>query len=298
MDKERFRALFDGYRRRTEIELVRLFAVEGQSVYPKLREAMYYSLEAGGKRIRPCLALAVCEMLGGDAASALPLACGIEMIHTYSLIHDDMPGMDNDDLRRGKPSNHKVFGEGIALLSGDALLSFAIEVMLGAALDSDDRYILEGAREIVRLSGASGMLSGQASDKINENAVELSEPVLNYVHKHKTADMLEAAVVAGAYSAHAEEDVIDTLRTFSEKMGLLFQITDDILDVAGDEKTVGKTLGKDSAEGKLTFVRLYGLDGARAYAEKTAEEAKYLLSGIGGSDVLSIFVDEILDRKK
>ncbi|MCR5610830.1 MAG: polyprenyl synthetase family protein [Clostridiales bacterium] len=298
MTNEEYRAAFDRYRRLTENELTRLFAVEGQCIYPRLREAMYYSLDAGGKRIRPCLVLAVCEMLGGDVQNALPLACGLEMIHTYSLIHDDMPGMDNDDMRRGRPSNHKVFGEGIALLAGDGLLSFAAEVMLNAAIDSKDPGVLMGAREIIRLSGASGMLTGQASDKMNENAPSVSPSVLDYVHKHKTADMLEAAVIAGAYAAHADVAVIKALRSYSYKMGLLFQITDDLLDVLGDEKAMGKTLGKDKEEGKLTFVTIYGIDGAMACARMAAEEAKECLSCVPGSGILSTFIDEMLNRNR
>lgn len=298
MNEFDYRLLFDKYRRLTENELKRLFAVEGQSIYPELKRAMYYSLEAGGKRIRPCLLLAVCEMLHGDVSSALPLACGLEMIHTYSLIHDDMPGMDNDDMRRGRASNHKVFGEGLALLAGDGLLSFAVEIMLAAAIRTGDSDILDGVKEIARLSGASGMLSGQASDKTNENSVSLNPDTLKYVHRHKTADMLEAAAVAGAYAAHADKSVIDALRAYSERIGLLFQITDDLLDVLGDEKTVGKTLGKDIAEGKLTYVSLYGKDGAKALAEKTAAEATECLSAIDNSDVLLLFAKEILKRKK
>ena len=298
MTQEELGILFDRYRAMTERELLRLFAVEGQSIYPKLREAMFYSLEAGGKRLRPCLVLAVCDMLGGDVLKALPFACALEMIHTYSLIHDDMPGMDNDDLRRGRPSNHKVFGEGIALLAGDSLLSFACEVMLESVSRSGKSNMLRAANEIVRLSGASGMLTGQASDKENEQCALPSESMLRYIHRHKTADMLEAAVIAGAYAADADGNVINILRRYSDKMGMLFQITDDLLDVTGETGKMGKTLGKDFAEGKLTFVTLYGVDAAREMAERTAEEAKSTLSELPGSEVLDAVIDNMLSRSK
>lgn len=298
MTSAEYRHKFDGYRELTERELKRLFTVETRNIYPKLSEAMFYSLDAGGKRIRPCLVLAVCEMLGGCAEKALPFACALEMIHTYSLIHDDMPGMDNDDMRRGRPSNHKIFGEGIALLAGDALLSFAAEIMLNAALKDGSTGFLMAAREIIRLSGASGMLTGQASDKENENKCVRTESMLRYIHRHKTADMLEAAVISGAYAAGADEKTIAALRIYSEHMGMLFQITDDLLDVTGDPKLMGKTLGKDAEEGKLTYVTLFGVDEAKRRAETAAFEAKKALDGIDNSDVLSAFIDDMLKRNR
>lgn len=298
MDLQSYRAANERYRALVEDELRRLLSDEGAEIYPKLREAMAYSLEAGGKRLRPCLLLAVCEMLGGDVLEALPMACALEMIHTYSLIHDDMPGMDNDDMRRGRPSNHKVFGEGIALLAGDALLSFAFEIMLGICIRKHSEGFMLAAREIVVMSGAKGMLTGQAADKENEDSHEASESILGYIHRHKTADMLEAAVIAGAFCADADDRTISALKVYSEKIGLLFQITDDILDVTGDQAKVGKTLGKDRAEGKLTYVSLLGLEGARREAERAAEDAKASLNTVDNSDHLVCVIDDMISRDK
>lgn len=279
-------------------ELSRLFVLKGGSIYPRLREAMYYSLEAGGKRLRPCLVLMVCEMLGGRKEKALPIACGLEMIHTYSLIHDDMPGMDNDDMRRGRPSNHKVFGEGMALLAGDALLSFAFETMLASAMDPPDPDLLKAVYTITALSGAAGMLTGQASDKENENSPVRTGEMLDYIHSHKTSDMLKAAVLSGAHCAGADEKIVRALELYSEKMGLLFQITDDLLDVTGDPSMMGKTLGKDAEEGKLTFVSLYGVEGAEAKAEEAASEAKSALASVSGAELLSDLIDYLLTRRQ
>ena len=298
MDPEAYFERSRFYKESVEFELKRLFAVKGREIYPPLAEAMYYSLEAGGKRIRPCLMLAVCEFGGGDVLSALPFACALEMIHTYSLIHDDMPGMDNDALRRGRPSNHVVFGEGMALLAGDALLSFAMEVMTDAVKNSRSPGALEAMSEIARLSGASGMLTGQAADKVNENNAKASEGLLGFIHRHKTADMLEAAVISGALIAGADADTIGILRKYSSDLGLLFQITDDILDVVGEETSVGKTLGKDLNEGKITYVSLLGLDGARLEAKRIADRAKKTVAGLPCGEYLSAAAENVLTRDR
>lgn len=298
MDSAEYKALMEHYRKLAEAEFARIEGEEAASIYPALREAMFYSLEAGGKRLRPCLLLSVCEMLGGSVPKALPFACALEMIHTYSLIHDDLPCMDDDDMRRGRPSNHKVYGEAMALLAGDGLLSLAFEIMLGALAKNPDIGALLAAREIAFRSGASGMLTGQASDKKFEGSEHQTEEMLHYIHKHKTADMLIAAVLSGAYLAGADEKTVSALHEYAEKMGLLFQITDDILDMTGDPELVGKTLGKDKESGKLTFAVLLGEEGARISAEKAAEEAKAALEGIENADLLIAVVDEMLVRSK
>lgn len=296
MTRAEYKEKAERFRLMAEEGLRRIFAEAERRIYPRLREAMLYSIEAGGKRLRPCLMLAVCEMLCGDAERALPLACALEMIHTSSLIHDDLPCMDNDDMRRGRPSNHKAFGEATALLAGDALQAFAAEVMLGAVSRDPDPGVIRAAHEISVRAGAGGMLSGQAADSELEGAPAQTAEELDYIHRHKTADMLIAAVMAGAYSANADETTLAALRCYSEKMGLLFQITDDILDVRGDPSLMGKTLGKDETNGKLTYVTLLGVEEAVNAAKRTAEEAKAAIRDVPNSDFLSAVVDEMLVR--
>ena len=296
MTREEYREISKEYRIIVENELERIRGCEAQSIHPSLREAMFYSLEAGGKRIRPCLMLAVCERLGGSISDVLPFACALEMIHTYSLIHDDLPCMDDDDMRRGRPSNHKVFGEALAVLAGDGLLSFAFEIMGNALITPGPVGRLYAAHEIARLSGASGMVTGQAADIEFKGSAEPTGEMLAYVHRHKTADMLEAAVISGALIAGADDETIKKLRLYSEKMGLLFQITDDILDCTGDPALMGKTLGKDREHGKLTYASLLGLEGAREAANNAASEAKAALAGVPCEEYLSAVIDDMLER--
>lgn len=276
-----------------EAELIK--ALDGFEAVSPLKDAMRYSVSAGGKRIRPSLALGVCEMLGGDAKKALRLGTAIELIHTYSLIHDDLPCMDDDDMRRGRPSNHKVYGEAQALLAGDALLTYAFEWMLEAGEGFNSPAYYRGVYETAKRAG--GMVAGQSVDLLVENDESAGENELNYIHRHKTADLLTASVLAGAYSADADESAIKTLTEFSEKLGLLFQITDDILDCEGDPKLMGKTLGKDEKENKLTFVSLCGLDGAKRRAKQLVSECKALLNGaFSNNGYLIETVDYIYER--
>ena len=285
------------YRALIEAELNNAIAACGAP--DPLMSAMKYSISAGGKRLRPCLALGVCDMLGGDREMALALGCGIEMIHTYSLIHDDLPCMDDDDMRRGRPSNHKVFGEGQAVLAGDGLLTFAFEMMLKKGLGFNSPAYFKAVHEIAKRAGVSGMVAGQSRDLEAENGALVDENELRYIHVHKTADMLTAAVLAGAYSANADEASIGALEKYSEKMGLLFQITDDILDYEGDQALVGKTLGKDEENSKLTYVSLYGIDKARELAAKTALDAENIIfDAFGeGDEYLVKTVREMVSRK-
>ena len=296
MDRGEYSELSNKYRQLVEDELNRIASGEAAAIYPTLREAMFYSLEAGGKRLRPCLMLAVCEMLGGDIAKALPFACSLEMIHTYSLIHDDLPCMDDDDMRRGRPSNHKVFGEAMAVLAGDGLLSFAFENMLSAAQKSGERGAISAALEIAKRAGAAGMVTGQAADIEYEGASEQTEEMLHFIHMHKTADMLSAAVLAGALIAGTDDETLSALGLYSEKMGLLFQITDDILDMKGDPKLMGKTLGKDKEQGKLTYASLLGLEGAEHAARQAAAEALEAIKDIPGSGYLAATIENMLVR--
>ena len=249
-----------------------------------LYDSMVYSLFAGGKRLRPVLCLATCEMLDGTATEALKPACALEMIHTYSLIHDDLPAMDNDDLRRGKPSSHKVFGEGNAILAGDALLSLAFVV-----LSQSNNQKVAGA--VAR--GALDMVSGQSMDLNGKPDAE----TLFQIHEKKTGALIRASVLAGAYSANPNPKQIQSLTDFADHFGMLFQITDDILDVVGSAESMGKTIGKDAQSDKVTFVSLYGLDGARSEAVRAAESAKKALKELeADSGFLEEMTDYILTR--
>ena len=261
---------------------------EALSVYltaadiPKqLLEGMSYSVFAGGKRLRPAMALAACEMLNGSLEDAMPFACALEMIHTYSLIHDDLPAMDNDDYRRGKLTNHKVFGEGQAVLAGDALLSYAFELMLKELVKRPEHRFALAAQAVARGAGVRGMVAGQCLDLQYEGKGRVEEDELLSVHQGKTAAMLLASVEAGAYCAGAGEETLAQLNAFGIHYGLLFQITDDILDITGDEGNMGKTLGKDEKAGKLTFPAVYGLNGAMVKAEEAAAGALTALSTLG-----------------
>lgn len=298
MIESNYKRLSEHYLELTENELLRLRDING-SIYPKLSDAMFYSVSAGGKRLRPCLALAVCDMLGGELSAVLPIACAIEMIHTYSLIHDDLPCMDDDDMRRGQPSNHKVFGEAMAVLAGDGLLSLAHETMIKGLLSMKSELregYIKAMDAVASLSGSSGMVSGQAADIEAEGESKHTAEMLEYIHKHKTADMLCAAILSGAYTAGADETVVEKLRFCGENIGLLFQITDDILDLKGDEKLVGKTLGKDNIEGKLTYTTLYGLNGAEDAARAAAERAKHAVCELPNNGYLIHLIESILVR--
>jgi len=236
-----------------------------------LYDSMAYSLMNGGKRLRPALCLATCELLGGPASDAVKVACAMEMIHTYSLIHDDLPSMDNDDMRRGRPSSHKVFGEGNAILAGDGLLSLAFHIVSHTENSKVMQVVSHGAFE---------MVGGQSLD-ING---EVDAEGLFVMHEKKTGALIRASVLAGAYSSGNPdvEKTIPALAAFSEKFGMLFQITDDILDVVGDPTQLGKTVGKDAAEEKVTFVTLYGLDKAREEATFAAQAATEALRSVRG----------------
>ena len=241
---------------------------------PRLREAMLYSLAAGGKRLRPVLLTVSYELFGGDWRRVLPAACALEMVHTYSLIHDDLPAMDDDDLRRGRPTNHKVFGEAMAILAGDALLTDAFSVLyensrvkgVGAA------RVLEAAGILARRAGAAGMVSGQAADLEAEGFLKRrgrsrseAARLLGYIHQHKTSDLIIASVEMGAALAGAGTRDFRTLSDFAGAIGLCFQITDDILDVVGDKKKLGKS-GSDARNAKLTYASLYGVEASKAKA--------------------------------
>lgn len=247
-------------------------------IHPRLAGAMAYSVTAGGKRLRASLLLAACELAGGTVEKALPFAAALEMIHTYSLIHDDLPAMDDDCLRRGKPTNHVVFGEGMAILAGDGLLNYAMQVMLSAALEDESKNALRAAHEIAERAGVWGMIAGQAEDLCAEGK-EPEEKTLYYIHAHKTADMLLASLRSGGMLGGADEKLMDALTVYGEKLGLAFQIQDDLLDLFGTEASLGKSVGKDEKQKKLTFPALYGTERAQNMQERYCKEAAEALSG-------------------
>ena len=245
----------------------------------KVDDAMAYSLLAGGKRIRPVLLMATAEALGVKGYNYLPVACGLEMIHTYSLIHDDLPCMDDDDYRRGRLTNHKVFGEAMAVLAGDGLLTLAFEVMLEQK-NVDPRVLIETVREMAMCAGNFGMVGGQGLDLENEGK-SISAEELRKMHAGKTGALFIAAVRGGAHLAGANEQELLALTKFADLLGLAFQITDDILDVEGTTEDLGKPAGSDEKNHKSTYVSLYGLEAAKALPEKTVAEALECLEMFG-----------------
>lgn len=237
---------------------------------PKLlHDAMKYSIDAGGKRIRPCLTLGVCDILGGNRKYAIRLGSGIEMIHTYSLIHDDLPCMDNDDLRRGRPSCHKAFSESTAMLAGDVLLTEAFEVIANAP--AAPQVCVAAARALGAGAGSRGMVYGQELD-LKYEALAATEEQLRLIHRNKTGALINAAVQMGAAAAGATPQQCEILASYAYGLGLVFQIVDDVLDVTSTPEQLGKPIGSDSENGKTTFVTLYGADGAMALAQKLNEQ--------------------------
>ncbi len=256
-----------------------------------LMDAMRYSVKAGGKRIRPILMLKTAEMLGAQKSEVMPFAIAIELIHTYSLIHDDLPCMDNDDLRRGKPTNHKVYGEAMAVLAGDALLNLAYEILFRNVSGINK---INASRMLSRFAGFSGMIGGQACDVRNEGKT-YSEETLNYIHQNKTGKLITASVLVA--SCLAGDKYIVNLKDYGENLGLLFQITDDILDFTSSNEELGKTINKDQNSGKLTFVTLYGIEKAKEIAITTCNNAINAIKDIAGSEFLVDFAKFVLNRK-
>jgi geranylgeranyl diphosphate synthase type II len=266
---------------RTNAWLDRLVPAEDEKP-AEVHRAMRYSLFAGGKRLRPALCIAAGEVFDAHEDELMPVACALEMIHTYSLVHDDLPAMDDDDLRRGRPTCHKVFGEAIAILAGDALLTHAFQVLAEAGVTEENRARrLRVAAEIARAAGsAGGMIGGQVLDMLAEKR-PTDAAALDALHAAKTGALLTASVVAGALSGGADDAAVATLRQYGASTGLAFQIADDILDVTATEAELGKTPGKDSAAGKATYPALYGLDESRRRAERLTAEALAALDALG-----------------
>ena len=242
--------------------------------YPeKIYEAMRYSLLARGKRLRPILCLATCEMVGGTLDMALPTACALEMVHTMSLIHDDLPAMDNDDYRRGCLTNHKVYGEAVAILAGDGLLAYAFEFVVVNTRNVPAERMLQVIARLGRAVGANGLVGGQVVDLESEGQPDVSLETLNFIHNHKTAALLEACVMCGGILAGAPESDLQRLSRYAQNIGLAFQIVDDILDITATQEELGKTAGKDQKAQKVTYPSLWGVEKSQLKAQHLVQAA-------------------------
>ena len=274
---------FDTLRAEAERELKRVFDARRGGVPARLMESMEYSVNAGGKRLRPVLCLAACEAVGGNRAAALPAAAAFEIIHTYTLIHDDLPAMDNDDLRRGMPTNHIKFGEAAAILAGDGLLTLAFELTAeqprGAKLEP--AVMVRVARIVARAVGAEGTVGGQQADMENEGK-EADLRTLEYIHRHKTGTMIAAAAETGALLGGADDAAAAALLAYGRKIGHAFQVFDDILDVTGNAEEMGKNVGGDARKKKTTYPKLMGLEESKKYGLKLIGEAVAALAPVKG----------------
>jgi geranylgeranyl diphosphate synthase type II len=246
-----------------------------------LHEAMRYSMFCGGKRLRPILVIAGAEVVSGDARLALPLACAVECIHTFSLIHDDLPAIDDDDLRRGMPTSHKVYGEDVAILAGDALLALSFELIALCGETLPPGPVLKAVSLIARASGTMGMVGGQVDDLAAEGNPGVDLTAVESIHARKTGALLSASLLAGAGLFEPPKDTLTRLRDYGDRLGLAFQITDDLLDLHGDEATIGKPVGSDVKHDKATYPKLLGVDASRRLADEAAEGAVTALDGLG-----------------
>ncbi|HEY8233275.1 MAG TPA: farnesyl diphosphate synthase [Vicinamibacteria bacterium] len=276
-------------------------ALPAESAWPEtIHRAMRYSLFAGGKRIRPVLAIAAGEAVGGAREELLPLACAVEMIHTYSLVHDDLPAMDDDDLRRGKPTSHKVFGEAIAILAGDALLTLAFQQLAGVPHGAGDGLVrrrLDALALLAEACGTGGLIGGQVMDLESEGrAIDRAE--LERLHRAKTGALLAACVKGGAILGGAGPDALAALSRYAAAIGLAFQVVDDVLDATGSAESLGKTAGKDEAARKATYVSLHGIERARQMADGLLQDALAAVAPLGPRGaLLAALARQIVDRR-
>jgi geranylgeranyl diphosphate synthase type II len=280
-------------------EALKGFLPESEGHSADVVKAMRYSLFAGGKRLRPILCIAGAEAVGGGAQSVLPVACALEMIHTYSLIHDDLPVMDDDDLRRGKPTNHRVFGEAVALLAGDGLLTKAFHVMTRP--DPDNRVKPEALIRVIGLiataAGHEGMVGGQVAD-IQSEGKTVDSSVVTFIHTHKTGALIAASVCSGGILGGAEEDQIKALTSYGEDIGLAFQVADDILNVEGSSWEMGKSVGRDAQQGKVTYPVVFGLEKSKEIQSALVDRAiESLKSFEDRADPLRHIARYIIERK-
>ncbi|WP_313462400.1 (2E,6E)-farnesyl diphosphate synthase [Pseudomonas nitroreducens] len=283
---------------RVDAALEKLFVAPREEL-TRIYAAMRYSVVNGGKRVRPLLAYAACEALGGDAERADGAACAVELIHAYSLVHDDLPAMDDDDLRRGQPTTHIAYDEACAILAGDGLQALAFEVIGNAKLNPQDAQTrLDMLTILARAAGSAGMVGGQAID-LESVGRKIDQAALETMHRHKTGALIEASVQLGALaSGRANTDALQALRRYAEAVGLAFQVQDDILDVESDTATLGKTQGKDQAHHKPTYPALLGLDEAKAYALALRDQALAALEEFGDSaEPLRALARYIVERR-
>ena len=298
MPSSRFEACLLEKKKRIDESLERLLPKPDQTP-AILHESMRYSVFAGGKRLRPILALAAYEICGGREDVILPVACGLELIHTYSLIHDDLPCMDDDDLRRGQPTNHKVYGEGMAVLAGDALLTLAFECFLGRGMNGLVSHETLGrlAGRIASAAGSLGLVGGQAMDVVGFSQDRRLE-TLEATCRLKTGRLIEVSLESGAIVAGAGDSIVNAFSRYGRALGLAFQITDDLLNVTGDTKTMGKAVHSDASHHKVTFPELLGIDQARSHARLQVEEAKRAVSLISDPAwFLTELADHVLERQ-
>lgn len=293
---------YDDYKELVERHIMDFIPnIDNKSI--SMYESMKYSLMAGGKRLRPVLLLASCEFAGGNIREAVPYACAMEYIHTYSLIHDDLPAMDNDDLRRGLPTNHKVYGEALAILAGDGLLTCAFEAItkdMMMVYDDQEkiRKRVNAAYEIAKGAGCRGMVAGQVSDIEAENAVASNE-MLEYIHLNKTGALIRAAVKAGLYLGSPDDKMIDNMQKYAEYLGLAYQIADDILDVVGNPEEMGKSMGSDVKKNKNTYPSINGLDAAyRRLDEVTSKAVESIGEYYDNAEFFRDLVLRLAKRKK
>lgn len=289
-----FQLRYDSYRAAVDDYLGGLFADAKDKPYRRLQEAMRYSLLAGGKRVRPVMTLAFCDMLGGQWREALPFACALELVHTYSLIHDDLPCMDDDDLRRGRPTCHKVYGETMAVLAGDALQGEAFGLIAAApAMTAQQR--IDAVAVLSAACGGGGMVAGQVLDV---DHLAQGETDLRLLHRLKTGAMLQAAAELGCVAAGADDGLRQRARDYGCHIGLAFQVRDDVLDVVADQGELGKPIGSDRAEGKRTFVDLLGLEACQALVAEETAKAKAALADLPDSGFLLNLADHLSERRK
>ena len=289
-----FQLRYDSYRAAVDDHLGGLFADAKDKPYRRLQEAMRYSLLAGGKRVRPVMTLAFCDMLGGQWREALPFACALELVHTYSLIHDDLPCMDDDDLRRGRPTCHKVYGETMAVLAGDALQGEAFGLIAAApAMTAQQR--IDAVAVLSAACGGDGMVAGQVLDV---DHLAQGETDLRLLHRLKTGAMLQAAAELGCVAAGADDGLRQRARDYGCHIGLAFQVRDDVLDVVADQGELGKPIGSDRAEGKRTFVDLLGLEACQALVAEETAKAKAALADLPDSGFLLNLADHLAERRK
>ena len=289
-----FQLRYDSYRAAVDDHLGGLFADAKDKPYRRLQEAMRYSLLAGGKRVRPVMTLAFCDMLGGQWREALPFACALELVHTYSLIHDDLPCMDDDDLRRGRPTCHKVYGETMAVLAGDALQGEAFGLIAAApAMTAQQR--IDAVAVLSAACGGDGMVAGQVLDM---DHLAQGEADLRLLHRLKTGAMLQAAAELGCVAAGADDGLRQRARDYGCHIGLAFPVRDDVLDVVADQGELGKPIGSDRAEGKRTFVDLLGLEACQALVAEETAKAKAALADLPDSGFLLNLADHLAERRK